>query len=375
MESSVNNSKAKKYNNIKLAFGIGKGISSFVLIILFIFLGYSTDLVSYISGYSENSYIILLLFVFVIGIISTILCFPLNFYIDFYLEHKYQLSNQTFAAWIWENLKGAVVGSVIGIPILLLFYYILNHFGNLWWLPFAVFLFIISVVLAQIVPVLIMPLFYKITPYENDELKSKIKDLAAGAGLKIENVFQFNMSKNTKKANAAFTGLGKTKRVLLGDTLLENYNHDEIETVLAHEFGHYKYNHIIKNIFIGTVSSFLTLFVLSILYDLSIGWFGFTNIVQVNALPLLAVWGMILGVIQTPITNYISRHFEYQADSYAIEATKKPDAFINTLEKLTDQNLGDKNPHPFVEWFFYSHPSIERRKQNILNLKKLPVHV
>lgn len=370
METAANNSRAKKYNNIKLAFGIVKGIISFLLLLLFIAFGYSTDLVYLISGYTENSYIIFLLYVFSIGLFSSVIFFPVNYYVDFYLEHKYQLSNQSFAAWIWENLKAALIGSVIGVPILLLFYFVLNHFGNLWWLPFAILMFILSVVLAQIVPILIMPLFYKITPYEDESLKIRIKDLALGAGLKIENVFQFNMSKNTKKANAAFTGLGKTKRVLLGDTLLENYNYDEVETVLAHEFGHYKHKHIIKNIAIGTVSSFLTFFLLSVLYEASLEVFDFTEITQIDALPLLALWGMILGIIQTPITNYISRRFEYQADDYAIRTTHKPEAFINTLEKLTDQNLSDRYPHPIIEWFFYSHPSIERRKQNIENLRK-----
>lgn len=370
METAVNNSRAKKYNNIKLAFGIVKGIISFLLIFLFIVLGYSSELVDLISDFVENPYIVLLFYVFLIGIFSSIIFFPINYYVDFYLEHKYQLSNQSFAAWIWENLKAALVGSVIGVPILLLFYFVLNHFGNLWWLPFAILMFILSVVLAQIVPILIMPLFYKITPYEDESLKIRIKDLALGAGLKIENVFQFNMSKNTKKANAAFTGLGKTKRVLLGDTLLENYNYDEVETVLAHEFGHYKHKHIIKNIAIGTVSSFLTFFLLSVLYEASLEVFDFTDITQIDALPLLALWGMILGIIQTPITNYISRRFEYQADDYAVKMTHKPEAFINTLEKLTDQNLSDRYPHPIIEWFFYSHPSIERRKQNIENLRK-----
>lgn len=172
MQIAANNSKAKKYNNIKLTFGIGKGIISFLLILLFIVLGYSTELVDFISDFVENSYIVLFLYVSVIGIFSSIIFFPVNYYVDFYLEHKYQLSNQSFAAWIWENLKAALVGSVIGIPILILFYFILIQFGNLWWLPFAILMFVISVVLAQIVPILIMPLFYKITPYEDESLKT-----------------------------------------------------------------------------------------------------------------------------------------------------------------------------------------------------------
>ncbi len=192
-------------------------------------------------------------------------------------------------------------------------------------------------------------------------LKERINNLAHNAKLKVENVYKFNMSKNTKKANAAFTGLGKTKRIILGDTLLDNYSDDEIETVIAHELGHYKKKHIIKNIIIGTASSFLTLFIIALLYKNSISWFGFDSITQISALPLLALWSMLIGIVQSPLGNILSRKFEYEADEYAVNETKKPLAFIKTLEKLTDQNLGDKEPHPFVEWFFYSHPSIKNR--------------
>lgn len=297
----------------------------------------------------------------VLGIASSILFSPLNYYIGFYIEHKYKLSNQTFWKWIWEGMKGILVGSVIGLPLLLLFYYVMKNFGMMWWLPFAVLMFIFSVVLAQILPIVIMPIFYKITPIENENLKERIIALSKDAGLKVENVFKFNMSKNTKKANAAFTGLGKTKRILLGDTLLDNYSTDEIETVIAHELGHYKKKHIIKNIAIGTFTSFVTFFLIAQLHKISLNWFGFAEITQISSLPLLALWGALIGLFQTPISNYISRRFEYEADKYAIASTNKTEAFIKTLEKLTEQNLGDREPHPLVEWFFYSHPSIKNR--------------
>jgi STE24 endopeptidase len=161
--------------------------------------------------------------------------------------------------------------------------------------------------------------------------------------------------------------LGKTKRIILGDTLIDNYSNEEIETVIAHELGHFKKKHIVKNIIIGTVSSFLTLFLIALLYQTSLGWFGFESITQVAALPLLALWSMLIGLIQSPLGNILSRKFEYEADEYAVEETKNPYAFKNTLEKLTDQNLGDKEPHPFVEWFFYSHPSIKNRLKAIEN--------
>jgi STE24 endopeptidase len=299
--------------------------------------------------------------VFISGFAASVLFFPVNFYTSFIIEHKYNLSNQTFWAWIIENLKGSLVGGAVGLPLLILFYYVLVTFGDLWWLPFAVMLFIVSVVLSKIVPTIILPIFYKITPIDDEELKERILRLSENVNLKVENVFKFDMSKNTKKANAAFTGLGKTKKILLGDTLTDEFSADEIETVIAHELGHYKHKHIIINILIGTVTSFLTLFLISVLYSSSISWFGFNNITNIAALPILTLWGMVIGLIQTPVTNIISRKHEYQADEYAVRSTKKKEIFINTLTKLTEQNLGDKDPHPFIEWFFYGHPSIKNR--------------
>ena len=352
---------SKKYNNTKLAIGIGKAIISFVLLYLFIVLGFSLALQNYIQTFTENTYLVFMIFVFVIGIFSSVLFMPINIYTDFYLEHKYNLSNQTFFKYFLENLKSMLVGLVIGIPILLLFFYVINQFADLWWLVFASAMFLISVVLSQIFPILIMPIFYKIIPLEDEELKIRITNLSKGAGIKVENVFSFNMSKNTKKANAAFTGLGKTKRIILGDTLLNDYSKDEIETVIAHELGHYKHKHIIKNLIFGTISSFLTFFIISIIYKNSLDWFDFESITQIAALPLLSLWAMLIGLIQSPIGNILSRKYEFEADRYAIESTLKPESFIRTLNKLTDQNLGDREPHPFVEWFFYSHPSIKNR--------------
>ena len=361
-------SDSKKYNNIKIAIGIGKAAASFILLIGLIVLGYSNELVTSLSEFTANNYLKLTLFVIVIGIAASVIFFPINYYSDFYLEHKYNLSNQTLWRWIWENTKGVMVGLAIGLPVLLIFYYVLNSFGEWWWLPFGFVMFLLSVILARIVPILILPLFYKVAEIEDKELKEKILKLSDAAGLKIENVLKFNMSKNTKKANAAFTGLGKSKRVLLGDTLLEKFTKDEIETVLAHEFGHYWHKHILKNIGLGTFFSFLSFFLAARLYELSLQWFGFSEINQIAALPLLILWGMIIGVIQTPLQNSISRKFEYEADKFVVDTTGNVDVFVNTLERLTEQNLGDKEPHPIIEWFFYSHPSIYKRTKYILSL-------
>jgi STE24 endopeptidase len=189
---------AKRYNNIKLIVGIGEGIASFILLLLFVWLGYSFLLESYLSNFISNSYLLFIVFLLVIGFIGSVLSFPINYYTGFHIEHKYNLSNQTVSKWIWENFKGLLVSLTIGIPILLLFYFSLNQFGDIWWLPFAIIMFFLSVVLSQIFPILIFPIFYKITPIEDETLKQKITKLASNANLKVENVYKFDMSKKSE---------------------------------------------------------------------------------------------------------------------------------------------------------------------------------
>lgn len=353
---------SKKYSNTKLTISILESILSFSLLLMFVWSGLSTLLKHFIANsIFSNEYLIFLGFVLIAGICLSVITYPFSFYSGFYLEHKYNLSNQTFWQWTWENLKGTLIGGAIGLPLLLLFYYLIRTTGTNWWLFFAVTLFLFSIVLARIVPIFILPLFYKITPFENENLREKITNHAVQAGIKVDNIFQFSMSKNTKKANAAFTGIGKSKRILLGDNLVSNYSDDEIEAIIAHELGHYKKKHIIKNLIIGTISTFGILFLINFFYQQSLTWFGFKEFADIAAFPLLIVFSMIISLFLTPISSLISRKYEYEADKYAVDTTGKKEEFKSALLKLTEQNLGDKDPHPLVEWFFYSHPSIKNR--------------
>ncbi len=367
LDYGVIDMNAKKYTKTKLMISVIEAGIIFTLILLFVITGLSLYLEKLLSNYFEDQYLLLISFVSVAIVFVSIFILPLTFYSDYIIEHKYKLSNQTISKYFTESLKEILVTSLIGLPILLMFYYVLNQFQQLWYIPFAIFMFFISVVLGQIFPIFIFPLFYKVTPLEDEELQNRIRNLTIGTKLKIENVFKFNMSKNTRKANAAFTGLGKSKRILLGDTFIENYSPDEIETVLAHEFGHFQQKHIVKNILIGTTFSFVSLFLIAQLYNASIYWLGFVSLTKISALPLLLLWGMVISLIFQPASNYLSRKYEYEADAYSVKITNKKEVFINALEKLNEQNLGDKEPHPFVEWFFYSHPSIKKRIDAIKN--------
>jgi STE24 endopeptidase len=351
----------KKYNRTKILVSFFGSLLFFALAIVVLATGFSNTLSNLARSWFSNDYLALLAFVAIFGVIESAFGFPISFYSGYYLEHKYQLSNQTLARWVWEGVKGMLIGIVISVPIILLFFYFLRNFGSLWWLPVSAALFFFSVILARLAPIVIMPLFYKFKPLEDGTLKERIINLCRDAGMAVGGVFTFNMSKNTKKANAGFTGIGKSKRIILGDTLMERFTEDEIETVFAHELGHYKHGHIWKGVVAGAVSIFLGLFITTQLYKSSLHIFGFHRIDDIAALPLLTLWLALFGFITTPLTNIISRRYEHQADKYALEKTRNAASFISTMKKLAGMNLADVRPNPIIEFLFYSHPSIEKR--------------
>ncbi len=353
--------RAKQYNRIKLTISLIEMVVSFAILVVLVVGGWSKQFEAWAYNVTTNPYFALLIFAGIIGLVEGIFLFPFSFYSSFILEHRFNLSNQSLLDWFVEEIKGFAIGLVIFTPLLLIFYYFLRSFGDFWWLPVAATMFFFSVLLARLAPILIFPLFYKFEPLPDSSLKTRIVELCQKVGMRVEGVFKFNLSKNTKKANAGFTGLGKTKRIILGDTLLENYTENEIETVFAHELGHYKFHHIRKSIVLGFVSNFLGLFITSIFYKKSLHLFGFSTIDQLGALPLLTLYLTLFGLIVMPVQNAISRKFEREADTFAVKFTGKKEDFISALQKLSEQNLADPEPHPVVEFMFYSHPAIKKR--------------
>ena len=354
-------SDVKRYNRIKLVVSLAGAAVSFLFTIGLLAAGYTRTIEQFAFSFTEQPYLALLIFAAAIGIISGLVSFPFSFYSRFILEHRFKLSNQTFLQWLWEHVKGLFISIPIITPLLILFYFFLLNFELNWWLPVGITLFLFSIGLSRIAPIIILPLFYKLTPLDDSPLKQKILSLVKSTSMRVEGIYSFNLSKTTKKANAAFTGIGKSKRILLGDTLMQNFSEEEIETVFAHELGHYSHGHIWKGIAVGTLSIFIGLYLTSLAYSASLVWFGFTSASQLAALPLLTLWLGVYSLITSPIGNLLSRKHEFEADRYAVEKTKNKPAFISTMNKLAEMNLADKEPHPLVEFFFYSHPSIKKR--------------
>ena len=351
---------AKKYEKIKLVVGITEAIISFILLVLFVSLGYSKKLELFSYSYTSSAYLALLIFGLCVGITASLLSFPVDYIFGFRMEHKFGLSNQSLAKWFIDKLKTALVGALIALPIAFLFYYLISNY-DLWWLYLACIVWVYSALLAQIAPIIIFPLFYKFKPIENETLRETIMNMCQKAGFKVKGVFSFDMSKNTKKANAAFTGLGSSRRIIISDTLISGFSDEEIETVFAHELGHYKKGHIKKGILISSLGAFIGLFVMSASYNFLLPKFGFTHAWEIGALPLLSLIATVWAFITMPIGSSISRKFEFEADRFAVETTKNFPAFESTMEKLSFQNLANPEPNRFVEFWSYSHPSIKRR--------------
>ncbi|MGB9772969.1 MAG: M48 family metallopeptidase [Bacteroidota bacterium] len=358
-------SSQKKYNALKLTVGLVGSLINIAYLVAVTLSGVAKSLEQWVHQLTANPYIAFLLYIFVIGSGNAILTFPLSFYSSYILEHRFELSHQTFGSWVREGMKSLSIGLVLAVPLALAVFAMLRILSWWWWLGTATLLFVVSILLARIAPILIFPIFYKFTPLEDADLKSRIERLCAEQGVNVSGIYVFNYSKDTRKANAAFAGLGRTKRILLADTLLNGFTYDEIEAVFAHELGHYVQNHIWKGIAIQTAMTFAGLAVVAVMYSYSLSWIGASSFDTLSALPLLMLWLSVYGLVITPIGNIISRAFERSADRYALlsssSSARRTDAFISAMRRLAELNLADEAPNAVVEFLLYSHPSISRR--------------
>lgn len=297
------------------------------------------------------------LFSLVLGLVDL----PLSFYSGFVLEHRFGLSNQNLPAWIGFQLKKSLLSFGLSLVLVAGLYLLIWRFPEGWWLWAWGAYLAVSILLGKVFPVWILPLFYRYEPVKDEVLRSRILALAKRYGMPVENLYTLNLSKTTKKANAAFMGLGKTKRVVLSDTLLENFTHEEIETVVAHELGHFKHRDIHKQILLGSVVSFAGFRAAALFLDTIARQAGYQGGGDIAALPLLFLIFTLLGLIWAPVQSAFSRKLERAADTFALEALRAKSVFVSCMEKLGKVNLAETSPHPLYEWYFYDHPSIPRR--------------
>ena len=355
--------KAKAYSRVKIMSGLLNGMLIPVVFLLgFFFLGYSFQLKTLIG----DSIFLVPAFILAILVILTLVELPLKFYSSYLYEHKYKLSRMNKRAWFKEFSKETALEYILSVPVLTLVYFIMGF--DYWWAWAAVLYFFLDIFLDTIYPVVILPLFYKLSPFKNTGLKKKLLAMARSAGSKnIDDVLVAKESDKSVKANAMFTGLGKTKKMVLFDTLLDNFTEPEVETVIGHELGHYVHKHIMKGIILGTALLFPVFFAIHLL----LSWApGLAAVNDIAGLPLFFVGLEILALITMPLENSYSRKLERQADWFGLEASKKPVAQISTEKRLADICLSDDKPHPAVEWLLYTHPAASKRIQMVKEWEK-----
>jgi STE24 endopeptidase len=308
----------------------------------------------------EGPWLRLLVVAVVVGGGLELLTLPLSFWSSFVLEHRYQLSNQTLGGWIKKQIKAYIVGGLIGLPLLYGLYALLR-LTHPWWLWAAVAWLAVSLVLGRLLPVLILPLFYKVTRLDDAALQQRLRKLSEGTGLTVEGVYRLHLSEETRKANAALAGLGRTRRVLLGDTLLDQFTPEEIEVVFAHEVGHHVHKHLPKMIVVSVVLSLLGFWLVDLVLRGAAEQLGYSAFNDPAALPLVLLVLSVFGLLLSPAQNALSRFFERQCDRYALERTRDPSAYRSAFVKLARLNKSDPDPHPLVAWLFYDHPPIRQR--------------
>ena len=355
--------QAKEYSRINRRLWLVDTLFSAIYALAWLFLGWSNSVRAWLMTFTTNDWLLVAFYIAIFGGIYAILNLPLGYYSGFVLPHRFDQSNQSFKDWVVDQLKGLAIGVPLGLLMLELLYLALRLTGNAWWLWVAGGLLFFNVLISNLAPVLIMPLFNKYVPLGDDhkELEERLLNVAKRANTKVKGVFKFDMSKRTKAANAALTGLGNTRRIILGDTLISEFTLDEIETVLAHELGHHVHRDIPILIAFGTLSTTLSLFIASLVLHSAVSFFSFTSTADIAAFPALMLILSAYGLLTSPIDHAISRWRENMADDYALNSTNKSEAFVSAFTRLANQNLGEIDPEKWVVFMFYSHPPLGER--------------
>jgi STE24 endopeptidase len=361
--------KARKYARVRrrLSF-INMGIAAVGLLLVFV-LGLDKWLRNVIQGIAFLGWqpvhdwfpLQILLYFLLAVLVYQLITLPIAYYSGYVLPHRYGMSTQSVQGWARDFLKGFVLSLVLEAAAITLIYALLAFQPLTWWVWVAVVMLFFSVIMANLAPILIFPLFYKFTPLPEGELTQRLLALMQRASTRVRGVYTMQMSNKTTAANAALMGLGNTRRVVLGDTMLDRYTVDEIEVVLAHELGHHVHRDIWKLIVSQAILTLGGLYIANLLLHGVVARGFYTSLTDAATLPVFFLLMGVFGLVVMPISNGYSRLIEYQADEYALQSTGKVEQFKSAMTRLANQNLSEIEPSPIVEFLFYSHPSIGKR--------------
>ncbi len=343
--------------------------AAFVLFILFsgmlpMFTGWieSLELGFILSG---------LIFFFGFSLLSGILGIPFDLYDTFVIERRFNFSTITWKIWLTDLIKSTLVSIILMGIFLSVFLLLIDKNPTSWWIWVWLFYVSFQLLLVWLYPVVIAPLFNKFEPIEDEELKSGITDLATKVGMQLKGIFKMDAGTRSKHSNAYFTGIGKTKRIVLFDTLINNHDLDEVIAVLAHELGHFKLGHIRKQLGLGLVVSLAALYLMQLVLsgDLLYESFGVQPGLTYAGLLIFGLVIKPLALFVAPLGVMLSRRFERQADRFAFDLTGSSEPLIRALKKLAKDNLSNLHPHPLYAWWYYSHPPIVERVERLKSLQ------
>lgn len=349
---------AKQYARLMRRLSFVELVVVGALLLVLVFGGVSARL-SHFLAFPQPWAAALYFVVLVVGL--GIIMMPLNYYQGFILPRRYGLSNQQFGSWLADRAKASALGILLGLGVVIIVYWLLDRLPGAWWLWAAVLLSLLSLLLTRLTPTLLLPLFFELKPLEDVELKQRLTNLAKQARTQICGVFTMDLSSKSTTANAMLAGLGNTRRIIISDTLLQQYAPEEIEVVLAHELGHHLHRDIPKLIAVQAVIFLLAFYLSDVVLKASLTPLAFQGIADVAAFPLLVLSLAIFGLAMTPLVNTYSRYLEASADKTAVELTANPQAFVTAMAKLTEQNLAVAQPSRWVEVLFCDHPSYTKR--------------
>jgi STE24 endopeptidase len=298
-----------------------------------------------------------------IGLPGVALMLPLDFCSGYYVPRRFGISTQALRGWASDQVKSLTLTAVVGAPVLLGIYALLGRSPGMWWLWAAAGLSLLNLLLGVIAPVVLLPIFYRLTPLgpEHANLRERLMALAESAGTHVHGVFTLDLSRRTRAANAALTGLGSTRRILLGDTLLAEFSAEEIETVMGHELGHHVHGDIPFQLAGQAALTLVAFFAAHLALRWSIATFQFTGLSDPAALPAFALCLALVGLLALPPANALSRWREGLADEFALRLTHKPEAFAGAMTHLANQNLVEVDPERWEVWLLHSHPPIRDR--------------
>src|SRR5947208_12286355 len=310
----------------------------------------------------------ILVYFLILMLAYEIITAPIVYYSGFVLPHRYGLSTMSLKSWLADLFKGLALSLVLEILVIEFVYLLLALQPQTWWLWVALAMLFFSVVMANLAPVLIFPIFYKFTPLPEGDLTKRLLALAARAHTRVRGVFTMHMSNKTTAANAALMGLGNTRRIVIGDTMLDRYTPDEIEVVLAHELGHHVHHDIWKLITSQSILTLGGLYLVNVVLHWAVDTQHiYTSLADVATIPLLLALMGAFSLIVMPIGNALSRAIEYQADEYALQSTHMVEPFKSAMTRLANQTLSDVQPSPIIEFLFHDHPSVNKRLKHAGN--------